>query len=168
MFNEQMSLFTLDDENVLEIALSRVASILSVQDILDELEMTDIFPNSTKFIDDMLSIVSSYTAQVLTEINLVKRSILCLYLAHLWYLNRVTKKPDFIEGYITKRDAIVESLSICVALMGDVKDQAFQLLCETLIIVSGQAILVSTIEDYMYSVELKAEEAKAIAPEGAF
>jgi hypothetical protein len=51
----------LDDENVLEIALSRVTSILNVQDIIDELETTDLFPNSTKFIDDMLSIVSSYT-----------------------------------------------------------------------------------------------------------
>ena len=53
-------------------------------------------------------------------------------------------------------------------MMGEVKDLAFQMLCETLVIVSGQPasnsplhydvqpVLVSTIEDYMYDVDIRA------------
>jgi len=180
MFNEQLNLHTLDEDNVLEIALGRVASILYVQDILDELEQTDIFPNTTKFVDDMLGIISNYASGAIPGSDLVRHSITCLYLTQLWYLNRVTKKPDLIEGYIIKRDAIVESLSICVAMMGEVKDLAFQMLCETLVIVSGQPasnsplhydvqpVLVSTIEDYMYQVDIRAQELMTIAPVNAF
>jgi hypothetical protein len=105
---------------------------------MDELETTDLFPKTTKFIDDVLGIITSYSSRVLNECELVKRAVYCLYLTHLWYLNRVTKKPDLIEGYIPKRDQIVESISICVAMMGEIKDLAFQMLCETLVIVSGQ------------------------------
>ena len=71
----------MDEDNVLEVALGRVASILYVQDILDELEQTDIFPNTTKFVDDMLGIVSNYANESIPGNDLVRHAITCLYLS---------------------------------------------------------------------------------------
>jgi hypothetical protein len=162
--------------------LARFASLLAGRDFLDELREGTQEWHQSETLKDLRGLIRFYETDILTEPSVAQQALRCIYLCHLWDLNRVTTSAD-LEGYTNRRQAAIEGLLMCTDKPNGntaTRQQSFKLLCETLILVSGQAlahsplyyeledVVCATLEDYMLSVPLTSAPSLCFNPEKVF
>ncbi|CAG9323623.1 unnamed protein product [Blepharisma stoltei] len=164
--------FTLEgEEGVLEVWLKRIEGLISHKDILEEL--------TKERFEDFTYVISQYLSDSINNSGITLSCARILYSWNLWYLHEVVEKTELVDDYIEKRNNIIELFTALVAKADcqfELRKEAFKLLCETIMVISGKNSKGSlvhyevgedvwgTIEEYMSEIPIDTEnDAKMIS-----
>ena len=176
-FREQLQRYILEDEEekCLEVTLARVAALSSIHDLVDEV--------GTEGLEGVCSLVGRYRTQVIQSPGHACSALKVLFFHHLWTLHRLTLQPEGLAAYIQLRNTIIEEIAATLqtrTAASKVKDTAFTLLCETVMVCAGQATegqpvyfavegqLIRVLCDFTSEIQVKAEVPDYLRPPKAF
>lgn len=171
LLKEDLKVYILEGvTGLLRPRLLRIESLIMVSDLTEDLGV-EVF-------QDLVYIISQFLTDALSEHAIALRACSILFYWHLWALNGFSKSPDDLRDYIHKRDSAIEHFSSIVAKQDaeeGLRQETFKFLCETLMVVAGQAAagspvyyqvdpeVVATLEDYMIAAPLLPQDKQPAA-----
>ena len=174
---DQLRLYLEDDqdEGYLEITVARVAALISVHDLVDEIDEIEV--------GNVFTLLTHARTGVLKSKEHACSVLKVVFFYHLWKLNRLITHPEDLTLYLEIRNKTIEELAGIVqssSVDQSVRDEAFTLLCETLMISASQATegqpvyfyiegqLVKVLCDFTSEIQVKQEIPEHLIPPKAF
>lgn len=163
------------EESELEVKLTRTMSLLAIEDILEDL--------GEDRISDITRLFNSFLIKNIQSETIGMRLAEMIYYIFLWSLNRVTKDLSYTDKFLSLRNNVIDLLTTCAAkedLGYEMKKLTFKLLCECIMVISGQSAHNSpiywevspevwrTVEDYMLGLSIIPEVPPHLYPPKAF
>ena len=175
--NEAVKGYILEDtnEDIAVVWLSRTASLLAIQDIVDEI--------GSMVLKDVTGMISRYRSEATKNKQLATSCLYIVFYCHLWQLGRLGRSPKLIDTYLTARDLAIDQFAATVECHNadrSIRRLAFKLLCETLMLNSGQPAqgcaiyyfvggdLIRILCEFVENLDTQIEPQQSLRPQGAF